>query len=163
MNVNLLHRLAKHGCGDLVAAAEKALAGKKRVLIPLVPDPVLIRFVPKHNKKCKGFFRPDRITVYTRGVGRPWRKRIIATLVHEMRHAQQMQILGRRTFYKHVEPGLQMCTALEVDANAAEIALRCESPFKGLCQICGRPDIRRIIRGIEKICRTHARYMGRIK
>ena len=150
--MELLHRLVKHNCGDLVSVARQVLAGEKRVLVPNVPDPILFRLVPKHNEKCKGFFMPGRITVYTKGVER---KRIIATLVHEMRHAQQLQILGRRTFYSF-ETGPQMCTPLEIDAKAAEIALRCESPFKDIYQVC-QPDTKRIIKAIEKVCRTHAR------
>jgi len=149
----LLNRLAKHACGDLLSLSKQVVVGESKILIPGVTEPVSVRLVANRNMKYHGFFLPGKICVYSEGRSK---NETLSTLVHEMRHAQQFAFLGEKTFYKDCSS--MFCTAVEIDAVAVQLALKCSNPYNELKRIA-TPDIRRVIKTIEQICRTHSREL----
>ena len=113
----LLQRLSKVPCGDLLSIARRVLRGERRIKIPGVRNVVKVRVYRRKSKALSGSFTafPDnRITLF-KGNGTP-----IATLVHEMRHAQQAALLGWKRFYA-VLSITPLLDPLEIDATAAEM------------------------------------------
>ena len=163
----ILMELANRPCGDLASVARRVLTGERKANVPGVACPVRFRMFRRKNKKMGGFFIPGLVSVFLN------RRGPLATLIHEMRHAQQLAALGSRRFYDtldaHPDPLLD---PLEIDAFAAEIACGTQKPGKSMGKVgsweCvkGMPRkqvaaVRRVAKMIEEVYARQARAIGK--
>jgi hypothetical protein len=139
---NVLNDLATHPCGNLRRVAERFLSksrlhravkglkpGKflmRTIHIPHVRQGVRVRlcmeskFLSSESRITKAVlaeFVPGLITVCLRGLDRYG---VVRAMVHEMRHAQQLEILGHSKFYDIVDCESDL-SPLEIDAYAVEV------------------------------------------
>jgi len=90
--------LCRFPCGDLLSIARSILVGKRKVRVPGVRQCVFVRMFKKKMRfeVSMGCFKKNRIKIYL-GNNRN-NDEVLMTLVHEMRHAQQRDILGHKRF-----------------------------------------------------------------
>ena len=119
---SVLNKLATHPCGNLRRVAErflsksryhraaKGLVCMRTIHIPHVRQGIRVRlcmeskFLSSESRITKivhAEFVPGLITVCLRGLDRPG---VVRAMVHEMRHAQQLEILGRSKFCQRPPP-----------------------------------------------------------
>jgi hypothetical protein len=166
----VLRELAGQPCGDLGGLAKKALRkGERKLRIPVVKGNVRLVLKKGGRKRARGYFLrgyflPGEILLFT---NRRTPRRL--TLVHEMRHAQQLAILGKRRFYQILGAATTPITnPLEIDAVAAEIVAGGNHFLHEAAKAKPVPgqdrkyqaSLMEIVRKLEDICRCHARNIA---
>lgn len=154
-NNAVLRKLSKVPCRNLVAIARQILKGERKIKVPGVKQRVSVRVFKRKSDDCSGVFRPYAITLFL-GNGAP-----LATLVHEMRHAQQLSILGTKGFYA-VVPFADFLDPLEIDAVAAEIANGVMSPRTASLETLPGKDkgLAKLRKGLGRVHAAQARAIG---